>query len=69
MKKKFFTIMLAAAMAVNFGVLPTMAESNEGQEAEATDASEETEDSTGEADPSLEEGYTEDGDSYTSVVA
>ena len=28
MKKKFFTIMLAAAMAVNFGVLPTMAESN-----------------------------------------
>ena len=48
MKKKFFTIMLAAAMAVNFGVLPTMAESNEGQEAEATDASEETEDSTGE---------------------
>lgn len=74
MKKKFLTIMLAAALAVNFGVLPIMAESNEVQETEmaeeeAADASGETESQEEESDSSLEEGYTEETDGYTSVVS
>lgn len=74
MKKKFLTIMLAVALAVNFGALSAMAEDNEAQETEMTeeeaiDVSGETESQEEDSDPSLEEGYAEEADGYTSVVA
>ncbi|MDD5804924.1 alpha/beta hydrolase family protein [Blautia sp. HCP3S3_H10_1] len=62
MKKKVLMILLTTVLIFGYTTLPAMAESQEAENTESADAE-------AESDPSLEEGYTEENDGCTSVVA